>query len=337
MPRPLPPALRELLADDPHLQNSTLQGFRSAWRDLLEWAVGADIVRSAVELEDGELVQLLRPDVIAEYLEARRSLARSTLNTRIQGIRHVASQGAGPDPFEAKQVRDVWEEIRAEKRAAKRESRGPREERPKYQPGEIIEEGPALLEEHLSARGSHKEERDLRYLPRESARPSRLTEDQIEVIPPLEYDLPVLRDRALLLLLATTTVSRADLLRLNVEDICPPGTYPDPSEPGRNGDQAAGGLMPIGVVGRGPRGDMSYLMEVVPSPASEPERCPSRALAAWVLAANLTEGPLFRKFTPSRDVGDRRLAAQTVNHVIKRWAERAGLDPGEWTTRRLQG
>lgn len=328
MPRPLPPALQELLAADSDLKDSTLQGYRSTWRDFLEWAAQRGQVGSPVHVESRAIAELLRPETIAEYLDDRSHLARSTLNSRIRGIRYVAEGLSGDEEsVDSDQVQKAWENIRARKREERKSSKEG-SALARYGAADVIEQGPRLLQKHLSVQGKEKQARDLKYLSRHQTDLAHLTEEKMQIVPAPEYDLPALRDRALLLLVATAPVSRASLLRLRVEDICPPGTYPDPADV--EGDHG-----PIGVVGHGQRD--AYLMEVIPSPDPGPERCPSRALAAWVLAADLTGGPLFRRLTPSGTVTDQSIAGQTVNHVIRRWAERAGLDPGKWTTRRLQG
>jgi site-specific recombinase XerD len=54
--------------------------------------------------------------------------------------------------------------------------------------------------------------------------------------------------------------------------------------------------------------------------------CPVRALRAWLDAAGITTGPIFRSVRRDGHVGD-RLAPQSVAQIVKGYAERAGFDP----------
>jgi hypothetical protein len=65
----------------------------------------------------------------------------------------------------------------------------------------------------------------------------------------------------------------------------------------------------------------------IPIPrARTPELCPERALCAWIGAAAITDGPLFRRVDRWGHVGG-RLAPAAVATVVKEAATRAGLDP----------
>jgi integrase len=61
---------------------------------------------------------------------------------------------------------------------------------------------------------------------------------------------------------------------------------------------------------------------------SDPRTCPVRAYRSWIKASGITEGQVFRHFH-NRKMGDRAISAQTVALVVKRAAERAGLDATE--------
>jgi len=58
-----------------------------------------------------------------------------------------------------------------------------------------------------------------------------------------------------------------------------------------------------------------------------PATCPVRALRAWLEAAGITEGPIFRKVDRHGNVGARALAGRAVAIVVQRTAAAAGLDP----------
>jgi integrase len=60
------------------------------------------------------------------------------------------------------------------------------------------------------------------------------------------------------------------------------------------------------------------------------ETCPVRALEAWIKAAAISEGPLFRPVDKAGQVSPRRLAAFHVARLVKRLAEAVGLDPADY-------
>src|SRR4029077_2801930 len=55
--------------------------------------------------------------------------------------------------------------------------------------------------------------------------------------------------------------------------------------------------------------------------------CPVRALVRWVEASGLAEGPLFRGIDRHGHVQPERLHPCSVARIVKRCAERVGLDP----------
>jgi integrase len=61
--------------------------------------------------------------------------------------------------------------------------------------------------------------------------------------------------------------------------------------------------------------------------AGNPATCPVRSLRAWLEAARLESGPLFRPVTRHGQLGERRLSDRAVALVVKRLAARAGLEP----------
>jgi site-specific recombinase XerD len=61
--------------------------------------------------------------------------------------------------------------------------------------------------------------------------------------------------------------------------------------------------------------------------AREPKLCAVRALDAWLAAAAITTGPLFRGVDQRGRVSERALCDKTVSDIVKRTAGRAGLDP----------
>ena len=53
----------------------------------------------------------------------------------------------------------------------------------------------------------------------------------------------------------------------------------------------------------------------------------ARALVAWIDAAQITEGPLFRRITRTGALGQHRLSDAAVSQIVKRLLAEAGLDP----------
>lgn len=69
---------------------------------------------------------------------------------------------------------------------------------------------------------------------------------------------------------------------------------------------------------------------------SNPDTCPVRALAAWVDAAGIEDGPLFRPVNRHGQVGAGRLSGYAVALVVKRYAEKAGLDAARYAGHSLR-
>ena len=62
---------------------------------------------------------------------------------------------------------------------------------------------------------------------------------------------------------------------------------------------------------------------------SNPATCPVRAYTAWIDAAGLTEGAVFRPVDRHGNIGVARITDRGVALVVKRRAELAGMDPAE--------
>ena len=61
--------------------------------------------------------------------------------------------------------------------------------------------------------------------------------------------------------------------------------------------------------------------------ASSAALCPVRALEAWLEAANIIEGPIFRGVDRHGRVAGVGLSDRTVARIVQGTAEKAGLDP----------
>jgi len=116
------------------------------------------------------------------------------------------------------------------------------------------------------------------------------------------------RDRALLLLGWSGAMRRSELVALDVADVA---------------HDAKGAIVTIrrsktDGEGRGAEARIAY--------GSSAEVCPVRALRAWLEAAGIAEGAIFRAVDRHGRVGE-RLEGAAVAAVVKRAAERAGMDP----------
>ena len=118
------------------------------------------------------------------------------------------------------------------------------------------------------------------------------------------------RDRALLLLGFAAALRRSELVRLDVEDL--------------DVDPARGLLVTI----RKSKSDQERAGATVAVPyARARNRCAVRALEAWLHAAGIHHGPVFRQMRRGDTVTDRRLSDQSVALIVKRRARTAGLPP----------
>jgi integrase len=55
--------------------------------------------------------------------------------------------------------------------------------------------------------------------------------------------------------------------------------------------------------------------------------CPVKAVKAWLEAAGIAEGPIFRPVAKGGKISSARLSADAVAVIVKDAAERAGLEP----------
>ena len=119
------------------------------------------------------------------------------------------------------------------------------------------------------------------------------------------------RDRALLLLGFAGALRRSEIAALNVGDI----------------EQTSDGLVvtlrrsKIDQEAAGIRTGIPY--------GSRPATCPVRAYRAWVQAAGLQEGAVFRPIDRHGNIAHGRITDRGVALIVKRRAEMAGMDPTE--------
>ncbi len=136
---------------------------------------------------------------------------------------------------------------------------------------------------------------------------SRLGEDTIDV-----------RDRALLLVGFAGAFRRSELVALDVADLV---------------DNDDGLVIAVrrskrDQEGRGDTKAIPY--------GTDHETCPVRAVKAWMEHAGITEGPVFRSVDRHGNVSTAALSGRAVADIVKRAAERAGLDPQRYSGHSLR-
>lgn len=115
-----------------------------------------------------------------------------------------------------------------------------------------------------------------------------------------------LRDRALLLLGFSGAFRRSELVALDVADATENETgLLIVIRRGKTDQEAAGRSIAI------PRGETA---------------CPVKALRAWLVAAGIEAGPIFRPIHKAGTVRASRLTCRSVANLIKAYADRAGFD-----------
>ena len=140
-----------------------------------------------------------------------------------------------------------------------------------------------------------------------------------QILQPIAADLAGLRDRALLLLGFAGALRRAELAAIRVEHLEPC-------------DRGLRLTLPQ------TKGERTGRSVIVAIPYGTTDLCPVRALRQWQLAADITEGPLFRRIwtpprgrsghnTPLPRIGNMAIDAGTVARIIQARAASAGFDP----------
>jgi integrase len=69
---------------------------------------------------------------------------------------------------------------------------------------------------------------------------------------------------------------------------------------------------------------------------SNPETCPVRTMQAWIEAAGLGTGPVFRSINRHGHIGPGRLSGIDVARIVKKLADRAGLDSAKYAGHSLR-
>lgn len=118
-----------------------------------------------------------------------------------------------------------------------------------------------------------------------------------------------LRDRAVLLAGFAGGLRRSEIVAINVDDL----------------DERPEGL--VVHIRRSKTDQEGHGRDVALPYGHHEQTCPVRAVGTWRASAGIEDGPLFRAVDRHGNVSPDRLSAQSVNLLIKRAAERAGIEP----------
>ena len=134
------------------------------------------------------------------------------------------------------------------------------------------------------------------------------TSDRIIAMAPLpDGNLTAMRDRALLLLGFAGAFRRSELVALDIADI----------------EEVSEGLRVTIRRGKTDQEGHGAVIAIVRGKVA----CPVAALQAWLQAAEITEGAVFRSVRRGGHVQAQRLTDRSVANIVKAHAERVGLDP----------
>lgn len=151
---------------------------------------------------------------------------------------------------------------------------------------------------------------------RQTGKSPALTTDIAAMCSHLPLGLLGIRDRAILLCGFAGAFRRSELVGLDVEDV----------EFGEAG---------VRVTIRRSKADQEGVGQVV-GIARGANLCPVEALQAWLSAAGVTSGPVFRAVTRHGRVEHARLTDQVVALVLKRYSAAAGLDSTKFSGHSLR-
>ena len=131
-------------------------------------------------------------------------------------------------------------------------------------------------------------------------------------------DIVSLRDRALIFLGFAGAFRRSELVAIQVEHLTFTSQGLVILVPQSKSDQ----------LGRGTEIAVPY--------APDPEVCAVRAVQAWLQAADIHTGPLFRPFTRSHSLRDSQLTDKSVALIVKKYAALAGFNPSSFAGHSLR-
>lgn len=145
-----------------------------------------------------------------------------------------------------------------------------------------------------------------------------LTADIRAMVEAADCGIIGLRDRALILLGFAGAFRRAELVALEIADLVF----------SRDGLTITLRRSKTDQDGAGRKLGIPY--------GSNPDTCPVRVLQSWLELASIASGPVFRSINRHGKVQVGALAPADVARVVKKLAQRAGLDPGKYAGHSLR-
>lgn len=130
------------------------------------------------------------------------------------------------------------------------------------------------------------------------------------------HSLIDLRDRALLLLGFAGAMRRSELVGLNLNDL----------------KHTKDGLRIRIRASKTDEERIGHVVAIAPGKIA----CPVKALKAWVAAAKITSGPIFRAIFNGGRISAVRLSDRAVAEIVKKHAKRIGLDPASFSAHSLR-
>ena len=145
-----------------------------------------------------------------------------------------------------------------------------------------------------------------------------LTDDIRAMVDATDTGIIGLRDRAMVLLGFAGAFRRSELVALDFEDC----TF------GKDG---------LTVTLRRSKTDQDGVGRKIGIPyGSNPDTCPVRTVQTWLEMAGVTSGPLLRSINRHGHLRPGKLSGIDVGRVVKKLAERAGLDPAKYAGHSLR-
>src|SRR5712692_8996356 len=145
-----------------------------------------------------------------------------------------------------------------------------------------------------------------------------LTDDIRAMVDATDAGLIGCRDRAVILLGFAGAFRRSEIVGLDAEDC----------EFGKDGLTVTLRRSKTDQEGEGRKIGIPY--------GSNPETCPVRVLQAWLEQAGISSGPLFRSLNRHGQLQPGRLSGVDVARIVKKLADRAGLDASQYAGHSLR-
>ncbi|HEX2549586.1 MAG TPA: site-specific integrase [Gammaproteobacteria bacterium] len=135
-----------------------------------------------------------------------------------------------------------------------------------------------------------------------------LPEDLILIVKNLKNQMSfsAVRDNALLQIGFYGAFRRSELVKIKVEDI-------------QWKNQGIDILIPQS------KTDQTHVGQYCAIPFGKDELCPIATLNHWLKISNITQGAIFREIKKGGKLGENALSALSVNHILKKRAEEAGI------------